>query len=181
VKDPEIDELLALARRCPAPPGEVFAGATEQEIAGAETMAGRSFPSGLRGWLGVVNGAMIGPGGIFGVRDANEFLSIDRYFKMFPEWRDSGWIPVASDGVGNYWVSVPEGPDGSRDWIAFVDVRPDPVSVDRYFSSSFLIFLRFLLEAELGEKRWPTDREYTLERDPALSYAPKGQEPWAHR
>jgi hypothetical protein len=179
LKDPTIEELISLGRRVPAPPGQEFTGASEEDIAALETGIGRNLSLGLHRWLRVVNGAMLGPGGVFGIRDPRDFLSIEKYLRIYPEWRTLGWVPIASDGVGNYWVAVPQGPDGSADWIAFIDTHENPATVDRYVASNFLRFMRFLLKSELGETRWPGDKRYDLECDPALANVPVEQAPWS--
>jgi hypothetical protein len=181
IRPPTLDELIELAQRAPAPPGQVLSGASDEELYGLGSLVGRSLPAGLRQWLRVVNGAMLGPGGVFGIRPRRDYLSIQKYLRIYPEWASLGWIPVASDGVGNYWVIVPCGPDGSPDWVAFVDIESNPASVDRYVASDFMRFMRFLLEAELGESRWPSDRDYDLERDPKLGIAPEELAAWVRR
>jgi len=181
MNDPTIEELIDLARQVPAPPGQEFTGAREEDIVALESEIDRALSPELRRWLRVVNGAMLGPGGVFGVRDVHDFLSIEKYLRIYPEWRTLGWVPIASDGVGNYWVTVPQGPDRSADWVAFVDTHENPGAVDRYVASSFLRFMRFLLKSELGETRWPGDKEYDLECDPALANVPEAQAAWASR
>jgi hypothetical protein len=95
---------------------------------------------------------MVGPGGLFGVCEAKDPLSIEGCLKIFPEWSRLGWVPIASDGVGDYWVTAP-GTESSPGWVAFVDVHKDPETIDRYAASSVFHFLDFLLSAELGDKR----------------------------
>lgn len=181
MNDPAITDLINLARRAPSPPGQELTGASEMEIQSLENEIGRTLSPGFRQWLSVVNGAMLGPGGIFGIRNSRDVLSITEYLDLFPEWKSAGWIPIAGDGLGNYWVVVPQGPDGGPDWVAFVDVHEDPATVDRYFASSVPRFIEFLLKSELGETRWPADREYDLEQDPPLSAAPAEKGPWSPR
>lgn len=181
MNDPVIEELMELTRQTPTPPGQHLTGASEAEITGLENDVGRALSRGFRRWLRAVNGAMLGPGGVFGIRDRRDFLSIKKYLAIYPEWQSLGWLPIASDGVGNYWVAVPHGPDGTPDWVAFVDTHEDPASVDRYVASSVLRFIKFLLESELGETRWPGDRGYDIEHDPALVAAPEDKAAWSPR
>jgi cell wall assembly regulator SMI1 len=181
MNDPAITDLINLARRAPSPPGQELTGASETEIQSLENEIGRTLSPGFRRWLRVVNGAMLGPGGIFGIRNSRDVLSIIKYLNLCPEWKSVGWVPIAGDGLGNYWVVVPQGPDGGPDWVAFVDMHEDPATVDRYFASSVPRFIEFLLKSELGETRWPADREYDLEQDPPLSTAPEEKAPWSPR
>lgn len=179
--EPAIGELIALAHRVPAPYDQVFAGASETDLVAFESRVGHIVPPGFRAWLRTVNGAMIGPGGVFGIRDPSDILSIERHLRIYPQWRQTEWLPVASDGLGNYWVTLPLGPDGSSDWVAFVDTHQDPGVVDRYVASSFPRFMGFLLQSELGETRWPGDKEYDLRLDPALASAPAEKSAWTRR
>jgi cell wall assembly regulator SMI1 len=181
MNDPALEELMELARQAPAPPGQRLTGASEADIAKLENEIGRTLSGGYRRWLMAANGAMLGPGGMFGIRDKRDFLSTEKYLALHPEWQSLGWVPIAGDGLGNYWVVVPQGPDGTSDWVAFVDTHEDPANVDRYVASNVLKFVRFLLESELGETRWPGDRGYDLERDPALAAAPEDKAAWSPR
>jgi hypothetical protein len=178
LKEPRIEELIELTCRVPMPPGyELPHGATEDELTEFESRTGLSLVAEHKDFLRRINGAMIGPGGVFGVRNASDVLSIEEYLKIFPEWRERGWVPIASDGVGNYWV-VTDGPDGSAGWVAFVDVHLDAHSVGYYAASSFNRFLNFLIRSELGEYEWPPRQEYAMQWDPRLVELPSSVRPW---
>jgi cell wall assembly regulator SMI1 len=179
LKEPQPEDLRTLAGRAPTPPGyRLPSGASEQELRDFESRTGLEIPAQFRTWLAQVNGAMLGPGGLFGVRESSDPLSIERYVKIFPVWRELGWVPIASDGVGNYWVTAP-GPDGSGGWVAFIDVHLDPGTIGNYAASTVFRFLSFLLNAELGEQGWPQNREYVLDRDPGLFDIPDSLAPWS--
>lgn len=76
--DPSLGDLLALARRAPMPLDyELPGGASEQELGRFEARTGIAITPQLRAWLATVNGALIGPGGLFGVRGATDPLSIE--------------------------------------------------------------------------------------------------------
>jgi hypothetical protein len=72
-------------------------------VAGAARL-GHPLPAALAAWLSVCNGAAIGPGGVFGQRPDERFLDIVSVRERHPGWRRQGWIPVAGDGCGNYYV-----------------------------------------------------------------------------
>lgn len=176
--DPSLGDLLALARRAPMPPGyELPGGASEQELGLFEARTGIRITPQLRAWLATVNGAMIGPGGLFGVRGAADPLSIERHMNIYPEWRQQGWLPIGSDGVGNYWT-VTKGPEGSEGWVSFIDVHSDPGSIEYYAASNVFRFLKFVLSAELGERGWPRSCTYVLALDPELERAPAAMTAW---
>jgi hypothetical protein len=134
-------------------------------------------PPEFRKWLARVNGGPIGPGGMFGVDSTVDAFSIRGCLKTFPEWKGLGWLPVAADGVGNYWVSL-VGPNDSEGWVAFIDTHESPELVDSYVASGVASFIRFLLESELGEKRWPRSESYVVSRDPGMSAIPYEFAPW---
>jgi hypothetical protein len=88
-----------------------------------------------------------------------------------PERRDRGWVPVANDGSGDHYVV-----DAGSGTVYFVDQADYDVAA--YAAASGLpAFLEFLLEGELGERRWPFDASYVLDRDPALAGVTPS--PWA--
>lgn len=178
LSEPTIPSLLAAARSAPAPPGyELPAGADDETLDAFERRTCLPLPAALRAWWGAVNGAQLGPGGLFGVRETDDFLSAERYLRLFPHWRASGWIPVAGNGLGDHWVTAP-GPRGDAGWVAFVDCDDDPHRIRSYVASDVLRFLRFLLAQEQGEKRWPSDRDFVLAEDPALADVPEALAPW---
>ena len=156
---------------------EFPSGASGQELDEFEVRTGLRITSQLREWLATVNGAMVGPGGLFGVRPVRDVLSIEYYLKIYPEWCQDGWLPIASDGLGNFWI-VAVGPDGSGGWVAFVNTHNDPDSIDYYVASTVFRFLDFILRSELGERGWPESRDYVLERDPDLQRVPESLTAW---
>jgi hypothetical protein len=60
---------------------------------------------------------------------------------LYPEWRTLGWLPVAGDGCGNYYVLAGDGT------VGFVDTTSDPGSVERQVSGDLLSFMTDLLGA----------------------------------
>ncbi len=177
----QLADLRALALRVPAPPGYTMpAGASETAFKNFERRTGLQLTAQFRAWLAEINGAMIGPGGLFGVREPSDFLSIEKCLRMYPKWRELGWVPVASDGTGNYWVTAP-GPGRSDGWVAFIDTHLDPDAFERYAASTVFRFLGFLLESELGNRGWPGNKEYVLARDPGLLSVPEALAPWRRR
>ena len=51
-----------------------------------------------------------------------------------------GWLPVAGDGCGNYYVLREDGT------VGFVDTMQDPGKIDRQAASGLLWFMIGLLE-----------------------------------
>lgn len=80
----------------------------------------QQLPPQLREFLTVCNGARIGPGGFFGQRPDDSSRDLPAVLAVWPEWAPKGWLPVAGDGCGNYYVMTPDGE------IGFVDTMTDP-------------------------------------------------------
>ena len=154
------DELRELATRVPREPGtELPGGASSAEIDAAEASLGVQIPPEVREWLAFTNGPAIGPGGVYGLAEFEEV------YGFIPEFRANRWLPLGTDGCGNYFVlatdSSPLRP------VFFVDGLQDGgYGVPTYaVASHYWRFLRFLLQRELGETRWPFERDYVTEWD----------------
>ena len=102
----------------------------------------RSLPPMLRSWLSICRGAAIGPGGVFGQRPDRPFLDMVRIRDLFPEWQSLGWLPVAGDGCGNYYVLAEDGT------VGFVEPMSDPGRIERQVSADLLFFMTDLLSAD---------------------------------
>ena len=81
----------------------------------------------------------IGPGGVFGQRPDTPDVDMVRRRNLFPGWAELGWLPVAGDGCGNYYVLVEDGT------VGFVDTMKDPDRLDRQVASDLLSFMIELL------------------------------------
>ncbi|MDQ1444266.1 MAG: hypothetical protein QOI20_730 [Acidimicrobiaceae bacterium] len=177
-----MDDVLALLARltdgAPLP-----TGASADDVRGFEARTGLTLPGEVVSWLQRVNGALVPPGNVFGLRDAEDFLSIEHYLRIFPDWAGLGWVPIAGDGNGDYWVvfrrDAAGGAGGERVWVGFVDAQEGFDAIDQIVAGSVLSFLRFLFEGELADDdRWPYDADYVLARDPELAQAPSDLLPW---
>jgi hypothetical protein len=93
----------------------------------------------LRIWLSVCRGARIGPGGVFGPRPDDPGIDVASRRDPFPDWGQLGWLPVAGDGCGNYYVLSDDGT------VGFVDTMQDPGKIDRQAASDLLSFMIGLL------------------------------------
>lgn len=106
-------------------PEEVLEGASPEQLARLEERLGRRLPEDLGALLTVCNGGAIGPGGIFGERPERTYLDLPSVLELFPEWAAHGWLPVAGDGCGDYWVVLDDGR------VGFVDTMSDSGALDR--------------------------------------------------
>ena len=114
-------------------------GAWPQELDDLQARLGCSLPAVLRIWLSVCRGARIGPGGVFGPRPGDPGLDMASRWDPYPEWAQRGWLPVAGDGCGNYYVLRDDGT------VGFVGTMQDPGKIDRQAASDLLSFMIGLL------------------------------------
>jgi hypothetical protein len=163
------DEVLDLIHRVPrAPEYQIPSGATEQNINHLSGSFGLYLPEELRQFLKLCNAPCIGPGGIFGVPPAPRHLLIESYYEIHPEWILQKWIPLAGDGVGNCYVLDTAYPLPDTAPVYFIDHEISFTEPDYIVASNLWIFLRFLLQAEMGVTGWPFNREFVLRADPHL-------------
>jgi hypothetical protein len=122
-----------------APEDEPPRGAWSQEMDDLQARLGCSLPAVLRIWLSACRGARIGPGGVFGPRPDDLGIDVASRRDPYPEWAQLGWLPVAGDGCGNYYVLREDGT------VGFVDTMQDPGKIDRQTASDLLSFMIGLL------------------------------------
>src|SRR6476660_3376 len=135
----DLRRLVAGADR--APEDDPPEGASAAELARLSDRLGRSLPLLLRSWLSICRGAAIGPGGVFGQRPDRPGLDMVSIRDLSPEWQSLGWLPVAGDGCGNYYVLTEGGT------VGFVEPMSDPGRLERQVSSDLLSFMADLLAA----------------------------------
>ncbi len=172
-------EVLELLTRVPTPPGEnIPAGASEAEIVAFEKRTGLKVPSQLQSWLLACNGPCVGPGGVFGIKPSREDLDIEELLRLHPTWVDDGWIPVAGDGCGNYYLVASTGRFGDGEPIIFVDTMEDDSAPVYVAASSTWQFLRFLFKKELGQSNWPYGHHEVTTDDPEIESVHSVPLPW---
>lgn len=163
------EEVAQLVHQVPhAPERPIPKGATEEEIVAFSSRTNLQVPDELHEWLSLSNGPRIGPGGLFGILPTEEQMRIESLYELFPAWREKGWIPVAGDGCGNYFVLDSRVSVRSSHPIYFVDHEDNYVIAQYVVASGLWQFLRFLLRTEFAISYWPFDKEKVLENDPAL-------------
>jgi hypothetical protein len=138
------DETLEVLRGLVAgairsPEEEAPRGASPAETDSLQARLGCGIPPVLRAWLSVCRGAGIGPGGVFGARPDEPHLDMSWRRDSFPEWAEQGWLPVAGDGCGNYYVLAADGT------VGFVDTMKDPGRIHRQAAGDLLSFMTDLL------------------------------------
>jgi cell wall assembly regulator SMI1 len=161
-----------------------ISGATLKDVTDFERRHGLRAPTELKEWLLMCNGAEVNPGGIFPIEPTVMGSSIDRLLRREPNWVRKGWVPIAGDGCGDYYVmsalSKISGQETSP--IFFVD-QSNYNFLAYVVGSSLWHFLWFLLNSELRlqVKRpvyWPFNKSWVLRKDPAIIYCTDAELPW---
>jgi hypothetical protein len=175
------DEVVRLAAEVPGPPGEPLPpGVTDADIESFAQRTGLLVPPELQEWLRFTNGPCIGPGGVYGIRPLREHLDMERALEFLPEFRANRWLPLATDGCGDYYVLALGRQKHSPRPVFFVDpYQEGGYGVPTYAVASELWpFLRFLFRRELGERGWPFDPAVVLAADSALAGVTGAPLPW---
>lgn len=173
------NDVIVMMREAPMPPGEGLpAGVSETEIAECEQRLGMTLPPSLQSWLRACNGPCVGPGGIFGIQPRRKDLDMERILRIHPDWIRRNWIPVAGDGCGNYYLISGADEFGDGEPVFFVDCMRDPTTPAYAVASTPHRFLKFLIQKELGQIKWPFDRDFLEREDPELLQMEKLPLPW---
>ncbi|WBS05571.1 SMI1/KNR4 family protein [Pseudoduganella sp. SL102] len=176
------NEIRELLDRSPRPPGYMpLQGIDTAGAAALRAMLGSELPSDLSQWLHIANGLCAGPGGLFGFGTREEHLDMKFFWALFSGWRMKGWIPVAGDGCGNYYVLAIQDECAGSDPVLFVETLDNADAGSYVVASSLAHFLRFYLEDDIGRTGWPFDEMYVRDRDPAICNFGRLTLPWDAR
>ena len=172
-----VDEVMALVPWVPRPPEDpVPRGTTEEVIDALGVRVGMRIPDELRAWLLRCNCGMIGPGGMYGACPDSPNLDIEGKYPSVSPWRRNGWIPVAGDGCGDYYVLDTTRTTRNGHPVLFLDHEE---SVETYcdkvgyvVASGLWPFLRYIFLGELLNK------QEALREDPGLADVVGVPRPW---
>ncbi len=148
---------------------------TEKELSDSEERLGYRLPGDLVTWLTFCNGAMVGPGGMYGL--SCDDLDIVATMEELPLLLENRWFPVANDGCGNIFVYMPFYDQHDLKPVFFADMSRELDSSENYFVASNLAIF-FLFSRELRQIRWPFDRATVLKLDSRLEELPADRLPW---
>jgi hypothetical protein len=168
------EEVLQLAEIVPGEPGVPLPpGATDAQIDGFSVLHGVTIPPEVRGWLRFTNGPRIGPGGVSGLEDFEDV------YGFMPGFKERLWLPLGTDGCGDYYVLALDSEDRPLRPVYFIDPYASGYGAPTYaVASGFWQFLRFLFRRELGERGWPFDAALVLASDPELAGVRGAPLPW---
>lgn len=74
--------------------------ATESEIQSFCESIGVDFTTDIKEWLKISNG----PAGFFDINWAQKGCRIEEVWLDYPDWKRNGWVPIARDGFGNFYL-----------------------------------------------------------------------------
>lgn len=172
-------EVIELLHRMPLPPGESLPSpVTVEAIAEFESNTKLRLPDGLRRWLLVTNGPCVGPGGVMGIGVRRQSFDIEKLLGLHPAWREKGWLPVAGDGCGNYFLVVSNNDFGVGEPVIFVEALQGETAPAFISASDTWYFLRFLFKKELSQSKWPFNEAEVMRDDPAIAAFRGISMPW---
>lgn len=177
------DEVLALVHKVPrAPEASIPSGLSAEAIAALAARLQHPIPPELQSWLLRCNCPPVGPGGLFGVCPDDPSQDIEAHYRRFPLWRNKGWIPVAGDGCGNFYVLDLNTRTRSGHPILFLDHENSVEEVcdtpSYVVASSLWPFLRYILLAEKKAAYSIWKEHEALREDPGLADNVGIPRPW---
>jgi hypothetical protein len=101
-------------------------GTDDRDLRDFEERTGLRLPEALDAWLRECNGALMGPGGLYGIRPPQTGLDIEMPLERHPGWLQRGWIPVPGDGVGNHYVVTTEISSEPEGIVLFLEEMENP-------------------------------------------------------
>jgi cell wall assembly regulator SMI1 len=138
-------------------------GVSRMEIEAAEIRIGQTLPRELKAWLIRTNAPCVAGGGFIGICSQDGGLDMEAVWALYPNWKCRGWIPVAADGSGNYYVMVQ--PEMA---VGFIDTSSDPDLLAYVVSSGLVSFLEMFVKRARRETTWPFQKQATLAVDPGI-------------
>ena len=135
-------------------------------------------PDELLAWLQLASGPCV-PSRLFGLPMRRDIASAFDY----PSWKQKKWVPVGTDGCGNYYLLATQQEFGKGFPIIFVDTMESSGAPSYLVASDIGHFLVFFLEDEINrpvipEEAWPFGEDYVIKRDPGILGFSKELLPW---
>ncbi|MDT8306179.1 MAG: SMI1/KNR4 family protein [Anaerolineae bacterium] len=156
-------------------------GITDGQIDGFVRRTGIPVPDQLREWLNIANGPYIGSRATLGIRTADKYRDIEALLQIAPAWKSKAWIPIASDGCGNYYILPTQQEYGEGYPVVFVEVIEKVDEAAYIVASDIAHFLAFLMEDELKlSDKWPFEKAYVTNRDPEIVKFHNVALPWGN-
>lgn len=143
-------------------------GITRIESTDYFTNLGIQAPSEYLEWLEVSNGAYVDSQFLTGIA-TGDHLDMEMIYARFPNWVNAGFIPVAGDGLGNFYAIETREKYGSGQPIVFFDHEESMETPSFIVASRFPIFLAEFIDKETNhDSPWPYSKEAVLQIDPEI-------------
>ena len=160
----------------------IFNKASRSEIKAYAKEHNLIMPLELYQWLQTCNGISAKFGVLYGINPISPYLDMVSLLNEFPSWRAKGWIPLGSDGCGDYYVLSSEVVSGGTTPVLFID-QSDYDNADYVVASSLWKFLRFLFIDEIvakknGQGYWPFEKKKVIAEDPDILLCKEAPLPW---
>jgi len=162
------DTIFPLLRAAFLRDDPALSAVADHECEAFSERTGIPLPDGIRAWLRILNGGYTGAGELLGINPGREDLNIESTYEAFPVWKAKGWIPIASDRFGNYYVVPTRQEYGAGFPVLFVDTMHSLHEPAYIVASNMEHFLPYFLEDALGVHVFVFSKDYFLERDPKL-------------
>ena len=168
----EVKEMLFTMRSTDAKSSITIESATQNDFNEFESKFQIKLPDELKEWLMLCNGAPLQPGDVYGINSPNSSLNISNFYKIFTEWPLLKWIPLASDGCGDYYVLDTQLRINNMSPIYFIDQEdydsPAYIVASNTWSFFYFLFLDEINDNKGGNNFWPFEKCKVIERDPAI-------------
>jgi cell wall assembly regulator SMI1 len=141
-------------------------GVNNDDIMKLEKDIGFPLPETLKQWLTVTNAPCVGTGGFIGISPKRKSLDIYSIYENYPNWKSHQWIPMANDGSGNFYVAVID--KSEVEAIGFIDTMENLTHLAFVVASDIIIFIKMFIMMQSGERRWPYNKKFVVEKDPCI-------------
>lgn len=174
-----IENILNIVKKLEMPEDEsIPMGASVTDLECFEKYWGEKLPDKFRKWMLACNGPFVGPEGIVGINKPRKCQDIFFLYSIYPEWKELRWIPIAGDGLGNYYVMVTGNEHGAGQPIVFIDTMSSRITPEYLVASDIFIFLYFFIDSELNKINWPFNSEQVVASDPEILRFKNVSLPW---
>jgi hypothetical protein len=144
------------------------AGANADDVDHLASTTGIVVPSEFRKWLLTCNAPRVGYGFYFGINTVDEVLDIRHLIQSYPSWVSRGWLPLAGDGCGNYYLVATRGEFGPGAPVFYVDTAEGEDTPAYLVASNTLYCISFLLKRDLDRTEWPFNGIEVIGSDPEI-------------
>lgn len=121
-------------------------------------------------YFGTINGIIIGPGALLGIKRNLPFLSVEFYKNLNSFILSEKILPIASDGTGNIYVLILDKSDIRYGSVYFIELHSTSFCLEYVVASSLSKFIEFILKFHHGEalNKWPYNKQFMEEFDSDL-------------